>query len=115
MESWLYDTRTDATPNASGINLELVPNNVCQQISRNETYVAATFWDLYDQHTDNKDRLWFIHPGAVPGIYLRTGKKNSMDRFRSDYRSAANAEHRTIIDHIFQQNNNFVSLQSADS
>jgi hypothetical protein len=115
MESWLYDNRSDANPNASGINLEVVPNNVCQSISRNETYVAATFWDLHDKHFDVKDNLWFIHPGAVPGIYLRVGKKNSMENFRTVYRNAANSEHESIIDDIFKQNKNSALLQLTNS
>jgi hypothetical protein len=108
MESWLYDQRLDAMPNTSGINLETIPAGVCQSIGRNESYVAATFWDLHDQHFDHDDNLWFVHPGAVPGIYLRTGKKNNMQSFRSVYKSAANFEHRGIIDAIFTQNRNYL-------
>jgi hypothetical protein len=71
----------------------------------NESWVAANFWDLHDSHGDGTDNLWFIHPGAVPGIFLRTGMKAGMASFYPIYRNAANSEHRSIIDNIFKQNN----------
>lgn len=80
------------------------PAFACQNpINRNESWVAATFWDLHDTRADGQDNLWFVHPGAVPGIYLRTGMKSGMADFATIYRNAANAEHRTIIDNIARQ------------
>ncbi len=70
----------------------------------NESWVAAAFWDLHDTHSDGVDNLWFIHPGAVPGIFLRGGLKNGMADLHAVYRNAANVEHRTIVDAIFTQN-----------
>jgi len=81
------------------------PSFACDDpLNRNESWVAATLWDLHDSHGDGQDNLWFTHEGAVPGMYLRSGKKNSMADFRSTYRNAANSNHRTIIDRIFRQN-----------
>ena len=106
MESWLYDSQSSSAPNTVGINIESVPSSVCRDIGENETYVAATFWDLYDKRYDGKDNLWFVHAGAVPGIYLRSGKKNKMESFLTAYRNAANTEHASIIEDIFKQNRN---------
>jgi hypothetical protein len=110
MTVWMYNNRSTPNPSAFGVNIETLPASVCTNISRNESYVAATFWDLHDKHTDNNDNLWFIHPGAVAGLYLRSGKKNSMQAFRTTYRNAANNEHRHIIDDIFVQNKNHIQL-----
>jgi hypothetical protein len=73
-------------------------------LDTNESWVAANFWDLHDTRGDSSDNLWFIHPGAVPGIFLRSGMKAGMSDFHSTYRDAANVEHRSIIDAIFKQN-----------
>ncbi|MBD2344596.1 hypothetical protein [Anabaena subtropica] len=81
------------------------PAFACQNpINRNESWTAATFWDFHDTRADGQDNLWFNHPGAVPGIYLRAGMKSSMADFATIYRNGANAEHRTIIDNIARQN-----------
>jgi hypothetical protein len=81
------------------------PSFACASpLAKNESWVAAAFWDLHDQHGDGSDNLWFIHPGATPAIFLRTGKRNGLNDFWPVYRAAANPEHRTIIDAIFQQN-----------
>jgi hypothetical protein len=73
-------------------------------LATNESWVAATFWDLHDTRADGADDIWFIHPGATPGIFLRQGRLDGMDDFRNVYRAKANAEHRSIIDAVFQQN-----------
>ncbi|MEB3224214.1 MAG: hypothetical protein VKJ86_00235 [Synechococcus sp.] len=81
------------------------PTFACTTDNRNESWVAATFWDLHDTHGDGNDNLWFIHEGATPGIYLRNGRENSMADFHPIYRNAANDEHEVIIDNIFRQDN----------
>lgn len=104
MVNWTKTPRTAATP-TFGFNIEN-PAGACATTGRNESWVAATFWDMHDQRFDGDDNLWFIHPGGVPGIYLRAGKKNSMPAFEDRYRNAANSEHESIISAIFEQNNN---------
>jgi hypothetical protein len=82
------------------------PNFACASpLDTNEAWVAANFWDLHDTRGDGSDNLWFIHPGAVPAIFLRSGMKAGMADFHPTYRNSANPEHRSIIDSIFRQNN----------
>jgi hypothetical protein len=40
----------------------------------------------------------------VPALYLNAGMKQKMSDFRETYRNAANTEHRSIVDSIFEQN-----------
>lgn len=104
MVFWAQAPRNSAPSTGFDFNIEN-PTFACKSpLGRNESWVAAALWDLHDTRADDKDNLWFIHEGAVPGIYLRTGKKNSMADFHEVYRNAANPEHRTIIDDIFKQN-----------
>ncbi|MEA5596046.1 hypothetical protein [Rivularia sp. UHCC 0363] len=104
MVFWTQAPRNSAP--SAGFDFEVEnPAFACKNpLGRNESWVASTFWDLHDTRADGKDNLWFNHEGAVPGIYLRTGKKDSMADFHEIYRNAANPEHRTIIDDIFRQN-----------
>ena len=104
MVFWTQAPRNASNFNNFDFNIEN-PTFACKNpLNRNESWVAATFWDLHDTRADGKDNRSFIHPGAVPGIYLRTGKRNSMADFHEIYRNAANPQHRTIIDNIFKQN-----------
>ncbi|MBF2013849.1 MAG: hypothetical protein IGS23_01180 [Rivularia sp. T60_A2020_040] len=104
MVFWTQAPRNSAPSAGFDFDVEN-PTFACKNpLNLNESWVAATFWDLHDTRPDGKDNLWFNHEGAVPGIYLRTGKKNSMADFYEIYRNAANTEHRTIIDDIFKQN-----------
>jgi len=101
---WAHSARS-ADPN-SGFDFRVeAPNFACSTLNKNESWVAANFWDLHDTRFDGADNLWFVHQGAVPKIYLTAGKKNSMAHFHSLYRSKANSGHRNIIDDIFAQNN----------
>lgn len=76
----------------------------CTTTNLNEGYVGAAFWDLHDKVADGKDTIWFVHRGAVPALFLNAGMKQKMSDFLQTYRNAANAEHREIIDAIFDQN-----------
>ncbi len=105
MVFWTQSAR-NGDPNA-GFDFRVEnPSFACADpLNVNESWVAANFWDLHDTRGDGSDNLWFIHPGATPGIFLREGMKSGMAAFHPVYRSKANAEHRTIIDAIFRQNN----------
>lgn len=104
MVFWTQSGRGDDPSTGFDFRVEN-PSFACSSpLNTNESWVAANFWDLHDTHGDGSDNLWFIHPGAVPGIYLRSGVKSGMAAFHPTYRNAANAEHRTIIDNIFRQN-----------
>jgi hypothetical protein len=105
MVFWSQSARGDVP--AAGFDFAVEnPSSACADPrNKNESWVAAAFWDLHDTHGDGADNLWFIHPGAVPAIFLTAGKKNGMADFHPIYRSRANAEHRTIIDDMFEQNN----------
>lgn len=76
----------------------------CTTTNLNEGYVGATFWDLHDKVADGDDNLWFNYRGAVAALYLNAGMKQKMSDFRETYRNAANPEHRSIIDKIFEMN-----------
>jgi hypothetical protein len=105
MVFWAQSGRGDDPSSGFDFRVE-DPSFACSSNkATNESWVAAAFWDLHDQHGDGSDNLWFIHPGAVPAIYLRGGMKNGLNDYHPVYRNAANAEHRTIIDSIFRQNN----------
>ncbi len=103
----VFWTQADrGTAPSSGFDFAIEnPSFACDDpLNRNESWVASAFWDLHDTRADGQDNLWFTHQGAVPGMYLRSGMKNSMADFHSTYRNAANSNHRTIIDRIFRQN-----------
>jgi hypothetical protein len=104
MVFWAHANRgTD--PNA-GFDFRVEdPSFACSTNNKNESWVAAAFWDLHDTRADGNDVLWFNHEGAVPKIYLTNGKKNSMSAFKNLYRNAASNGHETHIDNIFSQNN----------
>ncbi|MCA2960159.1 MAG: hypothetical protein IOD12_07895 [Silvanigrellales bacterium] len=99
-------TKTNRDTNANMVrNLE-DPSAIgaCTTTNLNEAYVGATFWDLHDKVADGKDSIWFVNRGAVPALYLNAGMKQKMSDFRETYRNAANTEHRSIVDSIFEQN-----------
>lgn len=106
MVGWTKTNRDNNTPMFR--NLENAGEiNACTTKDLNEAWVGNAFWDLHDKVTDGKDTLYFVHRGAVPGLFLNAGMKQKMSLFRDTYRNAANADHRTIIDDIFKQNNVF--------
>ena len=81
----------------------------CSKGWENETWVARTFWDLHDKHSDGDDILWFIHKGAVISLYLGNGVANNGDAmdmrdFETIYRNAASPGHQGYITDIFEQN-----------
>jgi|GEM_PF-4102425 len=78
--------------------------DACTTTNLNEGYVGATFWDMHDKVSDGSDTLWFNARGAVPALYLNAGMKQKMSDYRETFRNAANAEHRPIIDGIFEMN-----------
>lgn len=103
MVFWTQSARDSAPSTGFDFAVEN-PSFACQDpLNTNESWVAADLWDLHDTRADGDDNLWFIHPGAVPGIYLRSGMKSGMANFHPTYRNSANSSHRTIIDNIFRQ------------
>lgn len=106
MVFWAHQNRAGAPDSGFDFNGESPAGHFCTNpLASNESWVAAAFWDLHDTRTDGDDRLWFIHEGAVPAIFLRNGVENSMKDFHSIYRNRANNNHTHHIDNIFQQNN----------
>jgi hypothetical protein len=106
MVGWVKTNRSTNSPMVR--NLEN-PNEIsaCTTSNKNEAWVGATFWDLHDMVSDGDDKINFVHVGAVPKIFLNAGMKQKMGDFRTNYRNAANVEHRSIVDDIFTQNNTF--------
>ena len=104
MVFWTQANRGIASSSGFDFAIEDLSCACDDPLNRNESGVASTMWDLYDGRVDGQDNLWFTHQGAVPGMYLQSGKKNSMADFHSTYCNAANSNHRTIIDRIFRQN-----------
>ncbi len=81
----------------------------CANGWENEVWVARTFWDLHDTHTDGDDVLWFTHRGAVPLFYLNNGISNDGDArdmrdYEAIYKDAATDGHEHFIEDIFNQN-----------
>jgi len=75
----------------------------------NESWVAATFWDLHDSAHDGDDHIYFTNQGAVHSIFFghgieQDGDPYGMDDLRSVYRSLASLQHQDIVDAIFAQN-----------
>lgn len=75
----------------------------------NESWVAATFWDLHDSAHDGDDHIYFTNQGAVHSIFFghpvaEDGDPYGIDDLRSVYRSLASPQHQGIIDAIFAQN-----------
>lgn len=99
-------TKTNRDTNANMVRSLENPAAIgaCTTTNLNEAYVGATFWDLHDKVADGNDSIWFVHRGAVPALYLNAGMKQKMSDYRETYRNAANAEHRSIVDAIFEQN-----------
>jgi hypothetical protein len=81
----------------------------CADGYTNEAWVARTFWDLHDTHSDGDDILWFNHPGAVAALYLGHGVANDGDArdmrdYENIYRNAATPGHEGFISDIFNMN-----------
>jgi hypothetical protein len=81
----------------------------CANGWENETWVARTFWDLHDTHTDGDDILWFNYPGAVISLFLNNGVTTNnaardMRFYRDIYRNSVSAGHQSYISDIFNQN-----------
>jgi hypothetical protein len=103
MVFWAQADRNSTPSGNFDFNIEN-PNFACTTNNRNESWAAGAFWDLHDTHADGNDSIWFNNAGAVPGLYLRSGLRNSMADFHPIYRNSANAEHRGVVDNIFRQN-----------
>ena len=75
----------------------------------NESWVAATFWDLHDTAQDGADQMHFTGEGAVHTIFFnhpvaQDGDPYGIDDLRSVYKSLASPQHQGIVDAIFAQN-----------
>lgn len=98
----------DSFWNAVSLESDSPPPN-CSNGWENEVWVARTFWDLHDTHTDGDDILWFNHPGAVIDIYLNNpvasdGDNRDMRDYESIYKNAATNGHEQYIEDIFDTN-----------
>ncbi|HEX2571327.1 MAG TPA: hypothetical protein VH877_17345 [Polyangia bacterium] len=93
-------------PSANGFfNLEHPENaGACTTTNKNELWVAATFWDLYDSLADGQDTIYFVHTGTPPKVFLNNGKHNTMADYLSLFKSLASPQHTTIVGNIFSQN-----------
>jgi len=100
-------TKTNRDTNAGMVrNLE-DPGAISACVTKdlNEAWAGAALWDLHDKVADGKDTIWFTNRGAVPGLFLNAGMKQRMSDYRETFRNAANVEHRSVVDGIFEQNN----------
>ncbi|MBC8292671.1 MAG: hypothetical protein H8E45_05835 [Proteobacteria bacterium] len=93
----------------SGNNLESGNCTSSSNADEREWYVAKTFWDLYDSHSDIDDILWYNHEGSVQKLLFQNGPANDgdalgMSDFRTVYRNNCSAGHEGYIDDIFQMN-----------
>jgi hypothetical protein len=89
---WVQFDRTAIDPKATYANRSFEsPTNACAG-PMNETWVAATFWDMYDYWNDGSnvntrfDSLYFINQASPVAVYLGN-KKNGMP----DYLGVINA------------------------
>lgn len=111
MPYWVQASRSTTPDTAiSGYDIESPGNAYCQNTGElNEVWVAATFWDLHDSHSDGQDVLWFNSQGAAHAVYLNDPPANDGDAlgmgdYRDNYSNAASAGHGIYIDSIFNQN-----------
>lgn len=93
----------------SGNNIESGGCTSSSNADEREWYVAKTFWDLYDSHSDDQDILWYTHEGSVHKLYFWNGPANDgdalgMSDFRTVYRNNCSAGHEGYIDDIFEMN-----------
>ena len=84
---WTQFNRDAVDPQATYANRSFeTPTNACNGQS-NETWVAATFWDMYDSPNDGSDAnskydsLLFVDQAEPVAVYLGNSGKNNM----SDY------------------------------
>lgn len=91
-------------PSGTG-TFDIETPSACATTNKNETWVAACFWDLYDKLDDGDDTIYFTKTGATVGKYLKSGTKSSMSSYRSIYKGIASPQHQWIVDAIFDQNN----------
>lgn len=93
-------------PSSNGFfNLEHPENaGACTTTNKNELWVAATFWDLYDSLADGQDSIHFVHTGTPPKVFLNNGKHNTMADYESFFKALASPQHTTIVGNIFSQN-----------
>lgn len=93
-------------PSSNGfINVEHPEDaSACTTKNKNELWVAATFWDLYDKLADGQDTIFFVHTGTPPKVFLNNGKHNTMADYESFFKALASSQHTTIVGKIFDQN-----------
>jgi len=88
MPYWVQFDRDNPGPHEAslGYNIETPTLNLCAGAS-NEVHVSATFWDVYDNHTDGSpsDTWYFTHHGAAVGIFLNNPGHDSMAEYWNVY------------------------------
>ncbi len=118
--AWVGCSRGDASCTAS-YGTEMETDACAKTSSKNsrEWYVAQTFHDLWDSHTDGDDVLWYVDEGSTHKIFLGNGlgaggccgngagaTSRGMDDFQTTYNTNCSAGHAGYIDDIFDQNLN---------
>lgn len=105
MEDWVSRIRSPhPSITITPPSIETPSSSACTTDNLNETWVAATFWDLHDGFIDGSDNYMTIKPGSTPAIYLKAGRRDHMGEFKSVYKSYVSDQNKPKIEAIFDQN-----------
>jgi hypothetical protein len=99
---WVMNPPNAPTPAVAGelFFIETPPASYCEG-DWNEAWVAATFWDLIDTHSDGLDTFGFTNSVLPLSVYLALGVQPSLREFRPVYNFLAAP---TGIDDVYSQN-----------
>jgi hypothetical protein len=102
---WVINSENSDNPTGCGFpSLESPDKTKICNGDTNETWVAATFWDMLDHHADNKDYAYFVNPVDVFSFYLRAGLNQGIKDFRQDLLNGLHPDYHTCMDDIFKNN-----------
>lgn len=105
ISQWARYSGTTIPSGDGSMIIESPPKKTCTSKNLNERWVAATFWDLYDEMNDNQDTFSFSNKGSTVGIYLQSGQQDSMSDYRSIYKLfVPDINSWSKVDDIFNQN-----------
>ncbi|MDD9950872.1 MAG: hypothetical protein OXT67_04830 [Zetaproteobacteria bacterium] len=101
----LTNHRTNSPLNAFNVE-DPSTFGACTTKGRNESWVAATFWDLTDIPNDGLDVFYFPKKTRALHTFLTGGYQTNMAPYRNIYANGQTLLNRVRIWNIFNQNNN---------
>ena len=106
---WTQFDRGQASPMAPyfNMNLESLPGGVCAN-QTTEMRIAATFWDMYDTHSESVsstsgDGIYYVSQASAVALYLGS-KKNAMSEYLPAVQSGQSAYFQNEFTRIFRLN-----------